>query len=101
MPISPDAMQMSQMQGQQDPQKLMMLLAMLAQQSATPPGAQMAQPQSPGIGQQAGAMLGGQGAMGGPPTLGMNQPIPMQMPNPDPQGKQQQPPLPPDPMGLQ
>ncbi len=101
MPISPEANQMAQLQGQQmmDPQKLMMLLAALQQQGQ-------------GQGQGLSATLGGMPAMGGtqpgqgsppgsPPTLGLGQPIPMQMPNPDPQGQQKQSPLPPDPMGMQ
>ncbi len=100
MPISPEANQMAQLQGQQmmDPQKLMMLLAALQQQAGTPA------PQA-SQGQGLSAMLGGSPAMSGgqpsPQTLGINQPIPMQMPQSDPQGQQKQPPLPPDPMGMQ
>ncbi len=101
MPISPEANQMAQLQGQQmmDPQKLMMLLAALQQQAGTPAS-------QVGQGQGLSAMLGGSPAMGGggspsPQTLGINQPIPMQMPQADPQGQQQQSPLPPDPMGMQ
>ena len=101
MHISPEANQMAQLQGQQmmDPQKLMMLLAALQQQAGTP-APQVSQ------GQGLSAILGGAPAMGGqqpssPQTLGINQPIPMQMPQSDPLGQQKQPPLPPDPMGMQ
>ncbi len=112
MPISPEASQMAQLQGQMqmDPQRLMMLLAALQQQGLP----QAAQPLAgggnpnppPSLGGGTDALLknlmGGQQPMGGsPPTLGMGQPIPMQMPQVDPQGQQKQPPLPPDPMGMQ
>ncbi len=93
---------------QMDPQKLMALLAALQQQGLP----QAAQPLNgggnpnppPAIGSgNSDALL--KNLMGGgqpsPQTLGIGQPIPMQMPQADPQGQQKQPPLPPDPMGMQ
>ncbi len=111
MPISSEANQMAQLQGQMqmDPQKLMALLAALQQQGLP----QSAQPLNgggnpnppPSLGGGSDALLknlmGGQQPMGGsPPTLGMGQPIPMQMPQTDPQGQKQGTPLPPDPTSM-
>ncbi len=93
------AMQQMQMQAQLQPliQKLMAAKQQQAQpiqmQPSGPPLAGGGNPNPPP------PMPGGlAGALGPhPPTLGMGQPIPMQMPPADPQGLQQQPPIPPDP----
>lgn len=103
MPVSPEANQMSQLQGQMDPQKLMMLLALLSQQQQPQQQVPQGNPIADLMGKNPGALMGGGDPMGQqhPPTLGMGQPIPMQMPNLDPQGQQQGTPLPPNPTDMQ
>ena len=113
MPVSDQANQMSMLQQamrqQQQQQMLAPLIQKLMQAQQQPqlqqPGAGAAGQSPLGQGQGLAAMLGGQGAMGqqrppGPPTLGVNQPIPMQMPQADPTGQQQPPPLPPNPTDM-
>ncbi len=92
-----------QMQQAQAQQMLMPLIQKLMAAKAQQQAPQMQPPAQGMQGQGLGAMLGGQAAMGqqqGPPTLGMGGGLPMQMPNPDPQGQPIQPPLPPDPTAM-
>ncbi len=121
MPVSDQANQMSmlqnamkQMQMQQQLAPLVQKLLAAKQQLATPQGAQMAPipMQNPGMTLPPGGpppvgsgspmlqqLMGGMNPMGGPQgpkTLGVNQPVPMQMPQADPQGLQQLPPIPPE-----
>ena len=111
MPITPQNNQLAQLQQQmQQQQQMQMLMPMIqklmqAQQAGQPgqPGAGAAAASPTGQGQGLGALLGGQSAMqgqGSPPTLGMGGGLPMQMAPADPQGQQQQPPLPPDPTAM-
>ncbi len=54
-------------------------------------------PQTPGMASQLAPTAGLPAQQGSqPPTLGIGRPLPMQMPNPDPQGEQMQQPLPPE-----
>ncbi len=118
MPVSPQAQQMSQLQQQMQQAQMQQMLGpliqklMASQALGTPQGAQMAPPGQSPISPQAamspggqGAVMGGLNAMGrqgqGPPTLGVNQPIPMQMPDADPMGQKQGTPLPPNPTDMQ
>ncbi len=120
MPITPQNQQLSQLQQQMQQQQMQQMLGpliqklMQSQQLGTPPNAQMSPGMTTPPASPAGSgspllrqLMGGMNPMGGPQgapqpnTLGVNQPIPMQMPNPDPTGQQQQPPLPPDPTDMQ
>ena len=109
MPVSDQANQMTMLQqAMQQMQAQQQMQAMIKQMMSQGQGgqAQPAAAASPtGQGQGLAALLGGAGAPLGqaqqnqqPPTLGVNQPIPMQMPQADPQGQQQQTPI--DPMAL-
>ncbi len=115
MPVSNQTQQLAQlMQAIQQQQAMAQMQRALTQgsQLGTPQGgAQMAplqgggNPNPPpsmqgGLGSRLQQLMGGQPPMG-PQTLGVNQPIPMQMPNPDPQGQQQGTPLPPNPTDMQ
>ena len=111
MPVSDQANQMSMlqqmMQQMQAQAQLAPLMQKLMQAQQAPPPAPVAQSPT-GQGQGLSALLGGgAGAPLGqlqqnqqPPTLGVNQPIPMQMPPADQTGQQQQPPLPPNPTDM-
>ncbi len=117
MPISPQAQQMSALQQQMQQAQAQQMLApliqklMAAQQQPTPmqnPGMNTPTAAPPGSGSPLlKQLMGGINPMGGPQgppspnTLGVNQPIPMQMPPVSPQGEQRQPPLPPDPTDMQ
>ncbi len=112
MPISPQAQQMSalqqQMQQAQAQQMLAPLIQKLMQQQQPQPNPMTQQTAPAGQGQGLGALLGGGSAMGArppqlqqPQTLGVNQPIPMQMPPADPLGQTQGTPLPPNPTDMQ
>ena len=118
MPVSSQAQQLAQlMQAIQQQQAMAQMERALTQggQLRTPQGgAQMSPSMSLPGGPQAGGnspllkqLMGGINPMGGPQgppqpnTLGVNQPIPMQMPNPDPLGQQQGTPLPPNPTDMQ
>ncbi len=115
MPVSDQANQMSMLQQamrqQQQQQMLAPLIQKLMAAQQSQPMGQITQSMGEaghaplGQGQGLGALLGGQAAMGQarpptPPTLGVNQPIPMQMPQADPTGQQQPPPLPPNPTDM-
>ncbi len=117
MPVTDQNQQLAQlMQALQQKQAMQLMQQKLMaqpQQLGTPQGAQMSPSMSLPGGPQAGGnspllkqLMGGMSPMGapqGPPppnTLGVNQPIPMQMPPADPQGQQAQPPLPPDPAAM-
>ena len=110
MPVSDQANQMSMLQqAMQQAIAQQQMQGMLQKMIQQPPqGPQSAPQASPtGQGQGLAALLGGQGAMGQgggspqqPPTLGLGGALPMQMPQADPQGQQQQPPLPPDPTAM-
>ncbi len=119
MPVSDQNQQLAQlMQALQKQQAMQQLQGQLAQlgQLGTPRGAQMSPgmtlpqgPQPGGNSQLLQQLMGGMNPMAGPQgpppgqptTLGVNQPIPMQMPNPDPTGQQQLSPLPPNPTDMQ
>ncbi len=118
MPVSPQAQQMSLLQQQMQQAQAQQMLAPLIQKLMQ---AQQQQPnmmQNPGMNTPgappAGSgspllkqLMGGVNPMGGPQgppppnTLGVNQPIPMQMPDADPQGQKQGTPLPPNPTDMQ
>ncbi len=129
MPVSPMAQQLAQMiASMQRSQPLQTSAAASLMNSGTgglgtqppptsplgsgpPPqgGGSMSLPTSPSPGAGSSMLqqlLKGMSPMGGPQgppqpqTLGVNQPIPMQMPNADPQGQQQQDPLPPEGAGM-
>jgi hypothetical protein len=103
MPVSQQANQISMlqqaMQQMQAQQMLQRLLSQMPQQHS-PQGPGQGQGLAPGIMSMLKGPMGQPGPALGqqPQTLGVNQPIPMQMPNPDPQGQQQQPPI--DPQAL-
>ncbi len=108
MPTSNQTQQLAQlMQALQQHQAMQQMQAQLQQSQGARPSPGMTLPGGP----QAGSgspllqqLMGGMNPMGGPqgpPTLGVKQPIPMQMPNADPTGQQQGTPLPPNPTDMQ